>query len=107
MRIEGRVVKVDPIVSDNYFNKRPRQSKIGAWASNQSRTLFSRDRLLEQTKIIEERFNGIEVPRPEFWGGYLIKPNYYEFWIGQPSRLHDRICYEIVNDTWEKYKLNP
>ncbi|MDX1447342.1 pyridoxamine 5'-phosphate oxidase [Lishizhenia sp.] len=107
IRIEGTCQKADPAISDAYFNSRPRGSKIGAWASHQSEELDSRQTLEERTVEYEAKFPN-EVPRPEHWGGYLIKPERFEFWQGRASRLHDRICYKKdASQNWEVFRKNP
>lgn len=107
VRIEGHVKKVAPEVSDAYFASRPRASQIGAWASHQSAELSSRDDLEKRIIEITERFEGSEVPRPDFWGGYIVEPMYYEFWLGKASRLHERVCYKKENEKWIKTRRNP
>ncbi|MEQ8624528.1 MAG: pyridoxamine 5'-phosphate oxidase [Vicingaceae bacterium] len=108
IRIKARVEKLDPLKSDNYFASRPRESQLGAWASNQSDELESRDRLEKSLKAFEEKFeNTDQIPRPDFWGGYLMVPHFFEFWQGRSSRLHDRICYEKSNNEWKMKRLYP
>jgi pyridoxamine 5'-phosphate oxidase len=106
VRIEGEAVMVDAAISDDYFEGRPRLSKIGAWASEQSTEIESRSTLEERVKFFEEKFPN-EVPRPPHWGGYLIVPNYFEFWQGRQGRLHDRLCYKLEEDKWLKYRIAP
>jgi pyridoxamine 5'-phosphate oxidase len=105
--IQGTIAKVDEKISDDYFNARPRKSKIGAWASSQSKALSSRDELEDNYSAFEEKFKGIEVNRPPHWGGYSLQPTKIEFWQGRPSRLHDRICYKKENGLWGKKRLSP
>jgi pyridoxamine 5'-phosphate oxidase len=108
VRIKGIVEKVPEELSDLYFASRPRTSQLGAWASNQSSRIKNREELEGQLRKFDEKFEGKEIPRPEFWGGYIIKPLSFEFWQGRPSRLHDRICFEKKdNGSWEIYRLNP
>ena len=107
IRIQGVVVKVDKKISDDYFNARPRKSKIGAWASSQSQIISSRSDLENMYSSLEEKFKEVEVPRPSHWGGYCLKADRIEFWQGRPSRLHDRICYTKENGIWGKSRLSP
>jgi len=106
VRIEGKVVKVSAEQSDEYFNSRPRESQLGAWASHQSEKLESREEIEKRLKELGEKFP-TKVPRPEHWGGYLIQAEKIEFWQGRPSRLHDRIVYEKTENGWKIYRLNP
>jgi pyridoxamine 5'-phosphate oxidase len=106
LRIEGEAVKVDAQLSDDYFAARPRISQIGAWASEQSSVIDSRLTLEERVKHFEAKYPN-EVPRPPHWGGYLIKPKYFEFWQGRLGRLHDRICYRKNNDSWDIFRISP
>lgn len=106
IRIEGTCEKVAGVVSDAYFQSRPRGSKIGAWASNQSEQLDSRTDLERRFKELAEKYPN-EVPRPPHWGGYAIIPKKIEFWQGRPSRLHDRIVFEKNREDWQIMRLNP
>jgi pyridoxamine 5'-phosphate oxidase len=117
VRIEGVVEKVTHEQSEKYFNSRDRGSQIGAWASKQSSPLASKDELKRQEAYYTEKFAGQEIPLPEFWGGWRIKPHYIEFWQGRANRLHDRICFESAQTesekpetshiSWRQFKLNP
>jgi pyridoxamine 5'-phosphate oxidase len=107
VRIEGEIEKVDEIDSDAYFASRARLSQIGAWASLQSQTLPARGDLDARVAEFERKFAGAPVPRPPHWGGYRLKPDMLEIWYGQRARLHDRIRYERVDDTWTKRLLYP
>lgn len=107
IRIEGRVELLAPGESDAYFKSRPRGSQLGAWASDQSRVLSTRETLEEQYRAIERRFEGKPVPRPPFWGGFRLVPSRIEFWYGRPDRLHDRIVYNRVGDGWTIERLYP
>lgn len=108
VRIEGTVTKVSDHLSDEYFHKRPRGSQLGAIASPQSAKVPSRAALEKLFHDAELKFNGVEtLPRPAHWGGYGVTPTYFEFWQGRNNRMHDRICYEIKNSAWEKFRLAP
>lgn len=109
IRIEGRVEKIDPSVSNDYFNTRPKLSRIGALASPQSQIVPNRAFLEENFNNLIEKYADTEgVPRPENWGGYILKPTMIEFWQGRRSRLHDRICYiKQENGDWKIERLAP
>lgn len=107
IRIEGDVERLSDAESDAYFNSRPRGSQLGAWASEQSRVLPSRETLEERYREIERQFEGKPVTRPPFWGGYRIVPRRIEFWYGRPDRLHDRILYVREGDGWKIERLYP
>lgn len=106
IRIEGVCEKVNSAVSDAYFASRPKKSQLGAWASAQSREIDSREKLEAIHQEYAEKFPN-EVPRPPHWGGYQVTPNYFEFWQGRPGRLHDRVCCELKNGEWKKYRIAP
>ncbi|MFT4031629.1 MAG: pyridoxamine 5'-phosphate oxidase [Siphonobacter sp.] len=108
VRIEGIATKVAPEESDQYFAIRPRSSQLGAWSSNQSEPIPDRKYLENREKELEEKFAGQLIPRPEHWGGYILIPDYMEFWQGRPSRLHDRIAYTRQADqNWLIERLAP
>jgi pyridoxamine 5'-phosphate oxidase len=108
VRIEGKAEMVDPTESDAYFNARPRDSRIGAWSSDQSRVVESRAKLQERFDRWMERFKDVDVPRPLHWGGYRVKPVRIEFWQGRENRMHDRIAFEHFQDgTWNSMRLQP
>jgi pyridoxamine 5'-phosphate oxidase len=107
IRVEGHVERVPDDEADVYFASRPRGSQLGAWASNQSAPLPSRETLEQQYRDVEERFQGREVTRPPFWGGYRLVPHSVEFWYGRPDRLHDRVLYTRDGDAWKIERLYP
>lgn len=107
--IEGRAEKVSQAESLKYFTARPRGSQIGAWVSEQSEVISSRALLMDKVKQLTQHFVDKDVPLPKFWGGYRIVPERFEFWQGQPSRLHDRIQYtpSVTGTEWVKQRLAP
>ena len=108
IRIEGVVTKVEDNISDTYFFARPKESKIGAWASKQSNELADRKQLEQRVINLTEKYkNTTKIPRPDFWGGYQLNPTRIEFWQGRPSRLHDRIVFEKINNQWKVARLSP
>ena len=107
VRITGRVEKVSDEESDAYFVTRPLGSRIGAWASNQSEPVESREILENRVADLEKKYPDGNVPRPPHWGGYRIVPDAIEFWQGRPDRLHDRLLYELTDGQWQISRLNP
>lgn len=106
VRIEGKIEKTSVEESDEYFQSRPYESKLGAWASEQSKVLNSRFKLIRKVAGLVAKYP-THVPLPPFWGGYRLVPEYFEFWQGRPSRLHDRIAYNKENNEWIKSRLYP
>lgn len=110
IRVEGEARKVDRAESEAYFASRPRGSQIGAWASEQSAPLASREALVEAVAEAELRFENAPVPCPQGWGGYRVAPGLFEFWQGQPSRLHDRVRVtreSATDESWLATRLQP
>ena len=106
VRVEGAVERVDSAESDAYFASRPLDSRIGAWASPQSRVIESRGVLVANAAKIAAKFL-LNPPRPPHWGGYRLKPDTWEFWQGRKSRLHDRLRYRKDGDSWHRERLAP
>jgi pyridoxamine 5'-phosphate oxidase len=107
VRIEGSVEKISETESMDYFSSRPRLSQIGALASSQSAIVENRLVLEEKFRILELKYENKEIPKPPHWGGYIVKPEYLEFWQGRRSRLHDRICYSRLKENWVIERLEP
>ena len=108
VRVEGRVEKLPAADADDYFNTRHPLSKLGAWASAQSRPLDSREVLEDRVRAIEEKYQGQDIPRPPYWSGYLVVPEKIEFWQQGEGRLHDRFLFtRKAEDSWDLQRLNP
>ncbi len=107
IRIEGEVALVDDAEADAYFASRPRMSQLGAWASAQSRPLPAREVFEDNLRAVEARFEGQPVPRPDFWSGWRVTPDYFEFWQGMDYRLHDRLVFKKIPQGWETGRLFP
>ena len=107
IRIEGNANIVSKEAADSYFKTRPRNSQIGAWSSNQSDDLSSRDELIKSIKEFEMKYKDKDIPRPSHWNGYLVMPNLIEFWQEMPFRVHDRVLYFKRDNSWKIKKLYP
>ena len=108
VRICGRVEKVSDTESDKYFYSRPSNSRLGAWASNQSEVIESREVLEQQLEEFKQKYQNQDVPRPSHWGGIRVIPTEIEFWQGRSSRLHDRLLYRRIEDnSWKIERLSP
>ena len=106
--IKGKAEKQAENLSDDYFTSRPDGSKLGAWASNQSSVINSREELDKQLRNYQQEFKSKEIERPPHWGGFLVKPVSIEFWQGRPNRMHDRILYTLLEDfSWKTERLEP
>lgn len=106
--IKGKAEKIAENLSDGYFESRPDGSKLGAWASNQSEVVANKQVLQDSLNEFENKFKGVEIPRPSHWGGFIVKPVSIEFWQGRPNRLHDRIRYTLSKDfSWKLERLAP
>ena len=105
--VTGDVARVSAEESDAYFATRPREARLGAWASRQSAVLASRDELMDRYAELDARYPGEDVPRPSFWGGYRISPIAIEFWQGRRHRLHDRFRYDRAGEGWSIRRLSP
>ncbi len=107
VRVDGVAERLPQEAVDAYFAVRPRGSQLGAWASHQSRRVRDRDELAQEYAAAEVRFEGDEVPTPEEWGGYLVRPQAVEFWQGRPGRMHDRLVYRRDDGAWGTERLAP
>jgi len=107
VKIIGKVEKISTLESIKYFASRPKDSQLGAWASQQSVTIASRSLLISQFESMKNKFSKGEVPLPDFWGGYRVIPDSIEFWQGRESRLHDRFIYQRSDNDWSISRLSP
>lgn len=107
VRVEGIAEKVAADVSDEYFATRPRESQLAAWTSEQSTEIPGREHLEERFMKYRKEFEGVPVRRPEHWGGYRLVPDWFEFWVDRPNRLHDRITYTLKEGKWIISRLAP
>lgn len=106
VRVEGTVTRISSADSDAYYHSRPVNSRLGAWASPQSRVISERSELERNLQQHQTQF-GDNPPRPDNWGGYILQPTYFEFWQGRASRLHDRIAYRLIDNAWQLVRLAP
>ena len=107
VRIEGKVISVTKEEADEYFNSRPKESRIGAWASNQSSKMNNREDLIKKYNFYNDKFKEGSIPRPDYWIGFRVAPTLIEFWQDMPFRLHDRLEFVKNNNKWETKKLFP
>jgi pyridoxamine 5'-phosphate oxidase len=109
VRIEGSIAVVSETEADEYFQRRPRGSQLGAWVSNQSQVITDRSVLEKRLEQIEKDYQDRPIPRPHHWGGYRLAPTYFEFWQGRANRLHDRLCYRhtTASSPWQVERLSP
>ncbi len=108
VRVEGKVSKISYEESLAYFQSRPKESQISAWASPQSNKIENREVLEEKVKALEKQYSEEALlPKPDFWGGYLITPSYFEFWQGRANRLHDRLVFEFLENNWTIKRIAP
>ena len=107
IRIEGHVEKLSLELSTAYFHSRPRESQLGAWVSEQSARVDSREVLEKRYADLAAQYEGKTIPKPDHWGGYRLVPDYFEFWQGRSGRLHDRIIYTVMDGEWSTKRLQP
>ena len=107
VRVCGRVEKAPEELSDMYYAGRARESQLGAWASPQSQVIPDREWLMKEVSKFEEEYTGKQIPRPPFWGGYLVRPVSFEFWTGRTARLHERLYFSLGDNVWNKSILAP
>jgi len=107
IRVEGIIKKISRAESKKYFDTRPIDSRLAAWTSEQSKMIPGRDYLDTKFQIFKRQFKGKQIPLPPDWGGFILVPEYFEFWQGRESRLHDRICYKKLKSKWKIFRLSP
>lgn len=107
VQLVGKVEQVSDDAADAYFSTRDRGSQVGAWASDQSAPLDSREALIDKVRAFEQKYEGSEVPRPPHWTGFCLRPETVEFWTQREFRLHDRFLYSAQDGAWTKQRLNP
>ena len=107
VRVEGKIKKIDPKISDEYSSSRARLSQLGAHASNQSQVIENYDVITNKLKELEKKYEDQEIPRPEHWGGFIIVPDTIEFWQGHQGRIHDRLKFRRADQKWKLDRLSP
>ena len=107
VRVEGKIEKIDPRISDEYFSSRSRLSQLGAHASEQSQVIQGYDVITNKLDELEKEFDGKEIPRPNHWGGFIIVPESIEFWQGHEGRIHDRLKFYKLDQQWQIKRLSP
>ena len=107
VRVEGKIRKVDPKISDKYYDSRSRWSQLGAHASNQSQTIESYEVITNKLITLEEKYKDKKIPRPKHWGGFIIVPETIEFWQGHEGRIHDRLKFRKEGAGWKINRLSP
>ena len=108
IRIFGSIIQVSDKEADEYFNSRPYESKIGAWASNQSKTINKREDFLKKIDEFKKKYkDSSNVPRPQNWSGWCLSPSSFEFWLGDEYRIHERLKYSKVSNEWKRKILYP
>ena len=107
IRFQGIAKKTSSKISDEYFATRPRGGQLSAWASSQSSLISSREEVTKKISMLDEKYKNKEIPRPDFWGGFEIDVNYWEFWQGRRNRTHDRFCYTQNNNDWNIERMSP
>jgi pyridoxamine 5'-phosphate oxidase len=107
IRFQGIAKKASSKISDEYFTSRPRGGQLSAWASKQSRLISSREDVTNKIDELDKKYKNQEIPRPEFWGGFEIDIQYWEFWQGRRNRTHDRFCYTQKNRDWNIERMSP
>jgi len=107
VRVLGKVDKISTIESEEYFHSRPRGSQLGALASHQSERIKDRTVIETEQERLQKKYNGTEIPLPDYWGGYRVIPHRVEFWQGRANRLHDRIVYKKAESNWDIFRISP
>ena len=107
VRFQGKAIKADAKISDEYFKSRPRGGQLSAWASTQSNIISSREDVTNRIEELDKEYEDKEIPRPDFWGGFSIEVNYWEFWQGRRNRTHDRFSYKQEDTSWKIERMSP